>query len=98
MDQPTLFPNVRHDDPDTSHIAAALERATLRQRVQVALARHPDGLTDWEITDALGLDAHRKPSVGKRRQECAAVDTGRRRPSPDGQPCVVWRIDERGDR
>lgn len=80
---------------------------TLRQRVQACLDAHPDGLTDWEITAALGLPDRRKPSVAKRRQECGAVpmadehwangigglvieQTVRTRPSPDGQPCIVW--------
>lgn len=93
MDQLDLFPNVRRSDPDTSHAAAALKRVTLRSLVKTELRRHPDGLTDWELTARLGLDARRKPSVGKRRQEAGATDTGRRRPSPDGNACVVWAIE-----
>lgn len=93
MDQLDMFAaNVRPGDPETSHAAAALKRVTLRQRVELVLSRHPHGLTDYELTDLLGLDRHRKPSVGKRRQELLAVDTGLRRPSPDGQPCVVWAL------
>lgn len=89
MTAPTLFDSVRASDPDTSHAAAALERTSLRDRVRWALESGV-GLTDWDITEALGLDPVQKPTVGKRRQECGAVDSGRRRPSPSGSPCVVW--------
>ena len=91
MNAPTLFDSVRPSDPDTSHIAARLERHSLRDRVRIILAGS-DGLTDHELTAALRLDPAQKPTVGKRRQECGAVDTGLRRPSPSGSPCVVWRL------
>lgn len=91
--QPSLFgPNVRLGDPDTSRVAAGIERVTLRSRVDRVLRElHPAGITDWELTDLLDLPERRKPSVAKRRQELGAVDTGLRRPSPDGTPCIVWR-------
>ena len=92
MNAPTLFDSVRPSDPDTSHIAARLERHSLRDRVRFILTEHPLGLTDHELTAALRLDPAQKPTVGKRRQECGAVDTGLRRPSPSGSPCVVWRL------
>lgn len=93
MDQPSLFsPNVRPSDPSTSHAAALPRRDTLRHRVELALRRHPSGLTDWEITDQLGLPDRRKPSVAKRRQELQAVDTGLTRKSPDAHDCTVWRL------
>jgi hypothetical protein len=63
---------------------------TLRARVETELRRHPG--TDWELTERLGLPDRRKPSVAKRRQELHAIDTGRRRPSPDQSPCIVWRL------
>ena len=85
-----LFPNVRADDPSTSHAAAAINRTTLRARVEQALRLNPDGLTDWEIVEALGEPDRKKPSIGKRRQECGAGDSGLRRLSPDGMECVVW--------
>lgn len=91
-EQLPLFPNVRPTDPDTSHSAAALNRCTLRSRAETVLRAHPDGLNDHELTVLLGLELRRKPSVAKRRQELGAVDTGLRRPSPDGQPCIVWRL------
>ena len=91
MSAPTLFDSVRPSDPDTSHIAARLERHSLRDRVRIILAAS-DGMTDHELTAALRLDPAQKPTVGKRRQECGAVDTGLRRPSPSGSPCVVWRL------
>jgi hypothetical protein len=96
MDQPSLFPPaVRPGDPGTSHRAAGHNRVTLRQRVEDVLRLHPGGVTDWEATQLLGLAERRKPSVAKRRQELGAVDTGRRRPSPDGLMCVVWAIENR---
>lgn len=91
MEQPSLF-NVRLTDPDTAHTAAALRRVTLGQRVQAELARNPAGLTDWELTGRLGLPDRKKPTVGKRRQEAGAVDTGLRRRSPDGLECIVWTL------
>lgn len=87
---PGAVKNARATDPDTSHRAAAIERGSLRERVRAVLEMHPDGLTDWELTDVLGLPAADKPAVGKRRQECEAVDSGARRPSPKGMACVVW--------
>jgi hypothetical protein len=85
------FP-ARASDPDTSHQAAALDRVTLRARVHSVLERCPEGLTDHEITAMLGMDSDDKPTVGKRRQELGAVDTGRRRPSRKGKACVVWSL------
>jgi hypothetical protein len=92
MDQLDLFPNVRRTDPDTSRAAALPRRVTLRHRVEAVLRRNPAGLTDWEILARLDLPDRRKPSVAKRRQECGAVDTGRRRRSPDGHDCIVWSL------
>lgn len=92
-DQPSLFPPaVRRSDPDTSRAASLPRRVTLRSRVDGVLRRHPDGLTDWELTELLGLPERSKPSVAKRRQELNAVDTGRRRMSPDGHDCIVWAL------
>ena len=84
------FP-ARTSDPQTSQTAASLERHSLRDRVRIVLAAS-DGYTDWELTDALGLDRSQKPTVGKRRQECHAVDSGVRRPSPMNSPCIVWKL------
>jgi len=90
--EPTLFDGaVRSTDPATSRIAAALKRTTLRDRVEAALrAAGRSGATDWELTDLLGLGPEDKPSVGKRRQECRAVDSGVRRKTPKGLAAVVW--------
>jgi hypothetical protein len=87
-----LPPNVRPSDPDTSRAAAVLGRTSIRERVRLTLVAHPDGLTDWELTAALGEPAHRKASIGKRRQECGAIDTGRRRLSPLGCEAIVWTL------
>lgn len=94
----TLFDdtNVRTTDPATSKVAARLDRGSHRERVRLALVANPHGLTDWELTSAVGVEPHHKPSIGKRRQECGAVDTGLRRRGPHGQPCVVWALPKNG--
>ena len=99
MTQAALFDlNVRASDPVTSHVAAKVERSTLRARVRQMLEQHPTGLTDWELTTLLGEPDRRKPSVAKRRQESGAVESGRTRKSPDGLPCVVWVLDATASR
>lgn len=89
---PTLFDNVRPSDPPTSHAAARINRTTLTEQVRAALTEHPEGLTDWELCQVLGFELVRKPSVGKRRQELGAIDSGRTRLSPFDSPCTVWRL------
>lgn len=95
VDQLSFPLPVRPSDPDTSQLAARLDRSSLRDRVAQALRLYPEGLSDWQLTDLLGEPAWRKPSVGKRREELGAVDTGRRALSPSGLPCVVWALDGR---
>ncbi len=87
--------NVRPSDPDTSHTAAAAAspgREQIKQIVYNTLLEHPDGLTDWELLEATGLDRDLRGSVIKRRQDCGARDTGLRRLSPSGHPCIVWAL------
>lgn len=91
----TLFdtsPDVRATDPDTSRSAAVLPRSNRVEQVRQLLATFPNGLTDHEITVALGLAERKKPAVSKARYRTGAIDTGQRRPSPDGQPCTVWSL------
>lgn len=92
MSQATLFDSVSPSHPDTAHAAARTTpiRQTLRTQVHALLVAHPDGLTDFELCERLGLSLADKPSVGKRREECGAVDSLRRRPSPKGNPAAVW--------
>lgn len=105
MIEATLFPVAplerRPPATATQRQAARYDRQTLRSAVRAALLRHPDGITDWELTEFLGLPERDKPSVGKRRQECGArpvfvrVGDERRvmtRPSPTGSPCTVWTV------
>lgn len=89
--QPPLF-NVRSSDPDTSHLAAVRPRSDSWLQAEIRELLLFTRMTDWELTTNLGLPAYRKPTVGKRRQEIGAVDTGERRPSPMGRPCVVWTL------
>lgn len=96
----TLFdlpPNVRLSDPVTSREAADVDRSIIRERVRAALLAHPEGLTDWQLVDALGADRTDKGSITKRRQECGAVPVlvdgePLYRPSPKGKRCTVWRL------
>lgn len=91
--QATLFDHpARPSDPVTSHDAARPTpgRTTLRAEVRRLLEEHPEGLTDdrlWRLT-GLGYRAH--GSVVKRRQECGAVDSGRRGLSESGRQVIVW--------
>lgn len=90
----TLFdsPHVRATDPDTSRAAAVLPRSSRVEQARRVLESFPNGLTDFELTEALGLPERRKPSVAKARYRTGAVDTGVRRTSPDGCSCIVWRL------
>lgn len=93
---PGAAPNVRPSDPITSHIAAANNpgRERIAEKVRAILAAHPSGLTDWELFALTGYDPSLRASVIKRRGDAGAVDTGRKRPSPSGRPCVVWALRE----
>lgn len=98
MTQFSLFgPGARNTDPDTSHIAAARLRAHDRRQALLVHAKHPDGLTDFE----LGVLMHRQQtSAGKRRGELRdlglIVDAEHRRLAPSGSPAIVWRITDMG--
>lgn len=107
MNQMPLFPEAptrSHDgltrmarptDPDTSWDAASdasIKADTHRARVLATLRSHPDGLTDFELAECLGLQ---QTSAGKRRGELRdkglVEDTGLRRPAPSGSLAIVWR-------
>ena len=90
------FRRVRTTDPDTSHDAAAPDRARDRDRAYAALARVAEGLTDFELATVIG---RQQTSAGKRRGELRdaglVVDSGVRRPAPSGSFAIVWRIKRR---
>jgi len=93
MTQATLFDHpARSTDPVTSHDAArpGPDRTTLTATVRSILEAHPDGLTDNEVWLKTGLSHARFGSVVKRRQECGAIDSGRKGLSQSGRPCIVW--------
>lgn len=87
--------DARTTDPETSHQAAAAhreQRVTDRERALDALvAAGGRGLTDFELSDAIGRVA---TSAGKRRHELVAAGmvryAGFRRPSPSGSQAMVW--------
>lgn len=88
-------PVARRTDPDTSWAAAedaSVNAATHRARVLAALRAHPDGLTDFELGDLLGLQ---QTSVGKRRGELRdkglVFNAGFKRPAPSGSMSIVWK-------
>jgi|GEM_PF-1769928 len=91
---------VRNTDPDTSH-AAAQRAPTARARDRMLVlhehAKHPAGLTDFEL--AANLD-RQQTSVGKRRGELRDAglihDTGNRWPAPSGSAAIVWALTEAG--
>ena len=88
-----MGPNVRNTDPDTSHMAAAPDRASDRIRVLEALKDAADnGLTDFELGVIVG---RQQTSAGKRRGELRDLgfvyDSGLRRPAPSGSLAIVWR-------
>lgn len=86
------FGMTRPSDPDTCHSAAqnVLPRVQNdRERVRAYLEAVGVPQTDFEIAAALGGLA---TSLGKRRLEIGAVDSGLRRPSPSGSAAICWRL------
>lgn len=80
----------------TSREAGARDRTIDRERVRQVMAFHPEGMTDWEIADALG-EPQRKPSLGKRRKDLGAVKVRDADGTPltrvsHGARCFVWRL------
>lgn len=83
----------RATDPETSHAAGNVDRATDRDRALTILRAHPDGLTDFALGDLMGRIA---TSAGKRRHELMKAGlveyAGFTRPSPSGASARVWRV------
>lgn len=95
--QPPAF---RLTDPPTSRAAAKARpnsRRGDRLKVLRLLARHPLGLTDFEIAEKVN---RQQTSAGKRRGELRDLglvfDSGETRPAPSGSMAIVWRITEAG--
>lgn len=95
-DIPPWLPAARKTDPLTSHQAA--ERAskhadTDRDRVLQVHAKHPHGLTDFQLAEIMGSQ---QTSCGKRRHDLVMRGyiraTRLRRPAPSGSPSIVWII------
>lgn len=97
MTPATLFPADELETfGETQRAAAARDRTIDRERVRQVLAFHPEGMTDWEIADALG-EPMRKASLGKRRHDlhCVKVRDADGRPikrESHGSPMFVWRL------
>lgn len=93
-----LYSMFRRTDPATSEAAAedAIAHAgTHRRRVLEELGSCPDGLTDFELAERLGLQ---QTSAGKRRGELRdaglVYDSGIKRPAPSGSLAIVWKAVE----
>lgn len=97
MNAPTLFhPDTYEVQQETQRLAASRDHTIDRERVRQVLAFHPDGMTDWEIADALG-EPMRKPSLGKRRADLKCVKVRDADGTPvkrvcHGSSCFVWRL------
>jgi predicted transcriptional regulator len=93
-------PLARNTDPITSHQAAADTarhvRADRRHVLEIH-ARHPAGLTDFELA---AICDRQQTSVGKRRGELRDAglieQTESRRAAPSGSSAIVWRITPAG--
>ena len=86
------FRRVRATDPDTSHDAAAPDRARDRDRAYAALHEAGIyGLTDFELGERID---RQQTSAGKRRGELRdaglVCDSGQRRQAPSGSLAIVW--------
>jgi hypothetical protein len=87
-----LLAYARTADPETCRLSAR-DRTTDRARALAVLQGHPDGLTDFELADAMGSI---QTSAGKRRHELMVAGlveyAGHTRLSPSGSPARVWRL------
>jgi hypothetical protein len=86
----------RVPDRDTSIAAArgASSKAGTNRAIALEILRnHPDGLTDFELSEISKIQQN---SIGKRRGELVAAglvrDSGKRRPSWTGSPSIVWVV------
>lgn len=93
-------PGFRSTDPVTSAEAARGNPAQRRLDQITVLsihARHPAGLTDFELADIM---RRQQTSVGKRRGELRDAGlieaTELRRFAPSGSLAIVWKITEAG--
>jgi hypothetical protein len=94
------LPRTRLHDWSTSRAAATSVRLSAGRLLALkTLADHPDGLTDFELSD---LTKRQQTSIGKRRGELydydlvevSLDDHGKplKRPAPSGSPALVWRV------
>lgn len=90
-------PAARSTDPITSHYAKRFRLNEDRIMVLGVHARHPYGLTDYELAAFMGRQFN---SVNVRRGELRNYgyieQTSMKRPAPSGSSCIVWRITESG--
>lgn len=99
MEVPPLFrlptaPYQRHSD--TSKAAAreiATDAGTLRERVYAYLLSCPDGATDQEIQNALGMDPNtQRPRRVELVRAGRVRKTERTRKTTSGRAAAVWEV------
>jgi hypothetical protein len=97
-------PHSRNSDPDTSHLAGdnlrhLPGRNTLAFACLILHSRHPQGLTDDELSHLPGLRTY-DGNHHKRRPDLKRVglveDSGLRRKTVTGNSAIVWRITPKG--
>ena len=101
-DRPALDRNTTatgRDHPETSHQAAERARplaGTQRARILAYLVeRGEEGATDNEIQEATGIILQSEiPARNSLVADGYARATDRRRPSPSGNPAIVWQATE----
>lgn len=88
----------RRADPQTSADAARSVDGHAVEDVVLAIHRdHPEGLTDQELVEIACAAADRDPGTVKTARSRVAKrgwlrDSGHTRPSPRGQPMIVWQL------
>lgn len=92
-------PPSHRNAPETSRQAAdriAPTAATLRAKVLDAILAAPDGMTDEEQQNALGMNGStQRPRRGELVAAQLVADSGRRRKTRSGAMAVVWTATER---
>ena len=98
-DDPTLdFEGkaMKEGQSGTSKIAARRimpRTGTQRARVLDLLSRHPQGLTDEQMQDALGMNpSTQRPRRVELVEQGWVEDSGERRRTRSGHKAVVWRF------
>lgn len=93
--QPEGEAYARNTDPTTSHIAAGDaegKRASHLESIVLALlSKYREGLTTHEIAEKSGVCwGSITPRIRPLIKRGLVLNSGMKRPSPYGKPCIVW--------